>query len=108
MAPWMVIAGLIVAGFVVLLIAPTVHRRINNKNRETAEANRVARAQQLQTSADGESRPFSSAVNAMRMRDRLLIRGVRSEVVTNDGQTTLIYRSSDAEIVEAVLTELDL
>ncbi len=108
MAPWMVITGLIVAGFVVLLIAPTIHRRINTNSRETAEANRIARAQELQSSSDGESRPFGNAADAVRMRDRLLLRGVRSEVVTEDGQTILIYRSSDADTVTAVQAELNL
>lgn len=104
----MVITGLIVAGFVVLLIAPTIHRRINAKSRESAEAKRVARAHELQTSTEGESRLFDVAADAVKMRDRLLIRGVRSELVTENGQTTLIFRSADAETVTAVLEELDL
>lgn len=108
MAPWMVITGLIVTGFVVLLIAPTIHRRINTKNRETAEANRVERAQRLQKSTDGESRRFDSASDAVAMRDRLLLRGVRAEVVNEGGQATLIYNSKDASTVDAVLVELDL
>lgn len=104
----MVITGLIVTGFVVLLIAPTIHRSINEKSRDTAEAQRVARAQQLQNSADGASRPFDVAADAVRTRDRLLLRGVRSEVVSENGRTQLIYSASDSPIVEAVLDELDL
>lgn len=108
MAPWMVITGLIVTGFVVLLIAPTIHRRINTKNRETAEANRVERAQRLQNSTDGESRQFDSASDAVAMRDRLLLRGVRAEVVSDGAQATLIFNSNDANIVDAVRAELGI
>lgn len=103
----MVITGLILIGFVVLLVAPTIHRRINTNSRETAEAKRVARAHELQTSADGKTRTFDTASDAVRLRDRLLLRGVRSEVVTEEGKTTLIYRSFDNDVVESVLAELD-
>jgi len=104
----MVITGLIVIGFVVLLIAPTIHRRINEKSRHEAEAHRVARAQALQNSNDGESRQFRSVSDAISMRDRLLLRGVRSEVVDENGTTMLIYPAADSETVAAVAVELDL
>ena len=104
----MVIAGLIGIGFAVLLIAPTVHRRINMRSRETAEASRVARAEALQSSSDGQTSTFDAASDAISVRDRLLLRGVRSEVVSQSGKIALIYKASDAETVSVVMDELGI
>lgn len=108
MAPWMVIAALIGAGIVVLLIAPTIHRRINTKSRETAESTRIARAQALRESHDGVSRIFANASHAVKLRDRLLLRGVRAEVISEGGQTILIYRSAEEPVVLSLMNELDI
>jgi len=108
MAPWMVIVALIATGFVVLLIAPTVHRSINAKSRASVEAARVGRANALRGSADGATRSFSNAAVAVRIRDRLLLRGVRAEVVPNEGSALLIYRSCDEQVLEDVITELGI
>ena len=102
----MVITALIVGGFVVLLVAPTLHRRINARSRDAAELKRVERAATLRDSADGTSRDFGVAANALKVRDRLLLRGVRSEVVSEDGTTTLIYEIANEDIVDSVMNEL--
>jgi len=108
MAPWMVITALIVIGFVVLLIAPTVHRRINANSRSAAEQNRVGRARELRDSTDGSVRTFESPARAVNVRDHLLLRGVRSEILSEEGSTVLVFRSEDAEVVDSVLSELGL
>ena len=107
MAPWMVIVGLIGVGFVVLLIAPTIHRSINARSRASAEQARVARAELLRSSPEGSSRSFSSFAAAVQVRDRLLLRGVRAEVVPDEGRAALIYGVRDSETLESVMRELD-
>lgn len=108
MAPWMVIVGLIGAGFVVLLVAPTIHRSINARSRARAEQVRVDRAQVLQSSSDGASREFTSFAAAVRVRDRLLLRGVRAEVVDDEGRATLIYAADATDTIEEVMRELGI
>jgi|GEM_PF-1303593 len=108
MAPWMVIVGLIVIGFVVLLVAPTVHRRINANSRAIAETGRIERAKALRDSPNGASRTFDTARQAVRVRDRLLLRGVRSELLSEDGDAALIFNSADATVVDSVLDELGI
>lgn len=106
MAPWMVIAALIGTGFAVLLIAPTVHRRINVRSRSEAERARRDRVANLRDSPDGASHSFASARHAVAVRDVLLLRGVRAEVVSTDTSTELVYRREDADAVEAAVSEL--
>ena len=108
MSPWMDIAALIVGGFIVLLIAPTLHRRINARSREAAESKRVERAATLRDSNEGTSRRFESAYHAVKVRDRLLIRGVRAEIVAVEGPTTLIYKIADEQVVLDVMAELGI
>lgn len=103
----MVIVGLIGTGFLVLLVAPTVHRRINARSRASAEASRVARANELRSSSDGAVREFDDGAAAIRVRDRLLLRGVRAEVVRGPDHVSLIHRAVDAAVVDAVIDELD-
>ena len=102
----MVIVGLIGAGFVVLLVAPTIHRNINAKSRATAEAGRIARANELRASSDGSVREFTDAASAVRVRDRLLLRGVRAEVVPGHGHTALVYHAGDEPVIDEVIREL--
>lgn len=104
----MIIAALVGAGILVLLVAPTIHRRINAKSRESAETRRIERAHTLRESPDGESTVFDTANHAVLVRDRLLLRGVRAEVTQEDGRTTLIYRSVDAPIVKSLMNELGI
>ena len=106
MAPWMVIVGLIAGGFLVLLVAPTVHRSINAKSRSSVEATRVDRAKSLRDSVDGATRSFSDAASAVQVRDRLLLRGIRTEVVPEGGQVVLIYHSADQSTLDEVIAEL--
>jgi len=108
MAPWMVIVGLIGIGFVVLLVAPTVHRSINARSRASAEQVRVERAHLLRSSPDGASRTFPSFAAAVQVRDRLLLRGVRAEVVQDEGRAALIYAAGESETLESVMRELDI
>lgn len=108
MAPWMVIAALIGIGFVVLLVAPTLHRSMNARSRAAVEARRVDRANDLRHSPDGATRSFVDAKTAMSVRDRLLLRGVRAEVVPDGSSATLIYRAADAETLQSVVTELGI
>lgn len=107
MAPWMVIVGLIASGFLVLLIAPTVHRSINAKSRASVETARVDRANALRDSADGAIRSFPDAATAMRVRDRLLLRGIRTEVVPEKGHVVLIHHLADAAALDEVIAELE-
>lgn len=106
MAPWMVIVGLIAIGFLVLLIAPTVHRSVNAKSRATVETARVDRANSLRDSVDGATRSFPDAATAVRVRDRLLLRGVRAEVISEKGLALLVYRSADEHTLDEVIAEL--
>lgn len=108
MAPWMVIVGLIGTGFVVLLIAPTIHRRINARSRHDAETARLERATRLRDSSNGGSTAFVGGADAVRVRDRLLLRGVRSEMIYEDERTLLVYPSDDQDIVDSVVTELGI
>lgn len=108
MAPWMVIAALIGVGFLVLLVAPTLHRSINARSRATVEAKRVGRAHDLRASPEGATRSFADARIAMSVRDRLLLRGVRAEVVSEPNSTVLIYRAADGETLDSVIAELGI
>jgi hypothetical protein len=108
MAPWMVIVGLIGTGFVVLLVAPTIHRRINARSRHDAETARLERAARLRDSSGGGSTTFTTSSDAVRVRDRLLLRGVRSEMIYEDERTLLVYPAEDAVTVESVITELGI
>jgi hypothetical protein len=108
MAPWMVIVGLIGTGFVVLLVAPTIHRSINAKSRAEAEAARVERANALRNTSSGATRELSAAASAVRARDRLLLRGVRAEVVHEGGRTLLIFNVADSAVVDEVIDELGI
>lgn len=102
----MILALLIGAGFVTLLIAPTIHRRINTNSRAEAEAKRVDRARQRH-SEGAASRTLGSSAACLRLRDRLLLRGVRAEVLETDDGWTVIFEPDDASIVDATIAELD-
>lgn len=101
----MVITGLLVIGFVVLIIAPTVHRRVNARSRHTAESQRLDRATALRDSPAGASRSFARATDAVAVRDQLLLRGVRCEVIADEPGADLVYRREDDDVVSALLEE---
>ena len=104
----MIVALVIGAGFVVLLIAPTIHRKINAKSRQEAESKRLDRAESLRSSSSGEVLAFTKASEAALLRDRLILVGVRSELLQEDGQTLVVYNSVDEKKVEALVTELGI
>ncbi len=104
----MIVALVVGAGFVVLLIAPTIHRNINEKSRNEAESTRVSRAERLRTSADGKTLRFDNAGKATLLRDRLLLNGVRAELIGEDGQTLVIYNAADEATVSNVMDELGI
>lgn len=107
MQPWMIIAGLVGAGVLVLLVAPTIHRRINARSRSQAEEGRRSRATQLRTSETGRERLFPDATAAVRLRDALLLRGVRVELVRESGGVVLVYDRDDEETVLAAIEEAE-
>lgn len=104
----MVIAGLLAIGFVVLLVAPTIHRRNTASSRLRAEEERVERAKQLRDSPEGSSKWFARTAHAVSARDRLLLRGVRSEVLAEGDGSILIYAEIHEERVAGVLSELGI
>lgn len=104
----MIIALLIGAGLVVLLVAPTIHRNINAKSRREAENQRVSRVASLRASEAGSEREFAKATDAALLRDRLLLRGVRAELIQERGRTLLVYNATDDETVSALTLELDI
>ena len=103
----MIVALVIGAGFVVLLIAPTIHRNINEKSRNSAESARVSRANELRNSATGATLVFNRAGEAAMLRDRLLLKGVRSELVEEGGKALLIYDKADGQVVNTVQEDFE-
>lgn len=104
----MIVAVVIGIGFVVLLIAPTIHRRINENSREQAKAAKETRAAALLESPDGASLSFPDAKSAAQLRDRLLIRGVRAELLWVAPHTLVVFDKSDEEQVLTVKSELGI
>lgn len=105
MQPWMILALLLGAGVVVLLIAPTLHRRSVANSRAGLAASRDRRVAELRASADGVEYSMEGR-DALRVRDALLLRGVRTEVVTEDAGATLVGRQADRATIEAAIDEL--
>lgn len=105
MQPWMVLALLIGAGFITLLIAPTLHRRNNQKSRREVAQARTERAQ-VRRDEGAASRSFADAAQCVRVRDRLLLRGVRAEVLEEDGAWLLLFDADDGETVDGVIAEV--
>ena len=98
----MIVALVVGAGFIVLLIAPTIHRRINENSRNAAESARLSRANELRNSADGATLVFDRAADATMLRDRLLLRGTRAELVEENGKVLLVYSKADQDVVTDV------
>ena len=105
MQPWMILALLLGAGAVVLLIAPTLHRRSVAKSRAGLAASREQRVAQLRASAAGIEFPLGTR-DALRIRDALLLRGVRTEVVNDGAQAMLVGNVDDRTAIEAAIDEL--
>ena len=105
MQPWMILALLLGAGVVVLLIAPTLHRRSVANSRAGLAASRDRRVAELRASPHGIEFPLPGRT-ALRVRDALLLRGVRTEVVTAGAEATLVGHVDDRATIEAAIEEL--
>lgn len=103
----MIVAIVVGIGFVVLLIAPTIHRRINENSRQQAREAKESRAAALLESPEGTSLDFVNARDAAQLRDRLLIRGVRAELLRTPTETLVVFNRSDEPTVRQAMAELD-
>ena len=103
----MIVAIVVGIGFVVLLIAPTIHRRINENSRQQARDLKESRAAALLDSPEGSSLAFGDARQAAQLRDRLLIRGVRAELLRTPNETLVVFHTQDEPTVTRVTNELD-
>ncbi len=103
----MIIAALVGAGILVLLVAPTIHRRINANSRAMAEKGRRDRADALRRSSTGAERLISDAAAAVRIRDALLLRGVRVELVQESEGVVLVYERADDETVARAIADFE-
>lgn len=103
----MIVALVVAAGFVVLLIAPTIHRRINENSRQAREDSRVSRAETLRSSWNGSVLSFDNASRAAKLRDRLLLSGVRTELISEGSQTLVVYDRRNEATVHRVLDDLN-
>lgn len=102
----MIIAFVIAAGFLVLLVAPSIHRRSIQKSRDEAAAKKVQRAESFRHEHSTEEHEVRTAADAVRARDALMLQGVRSEVVTGDDGTVLLAANEDRPVVLRVLRSL--
>ena len=102
----MILALLIGGGFITLLVAPTIHRRINASSRRQVAESRADRARERKVSG-AASRAFTDARECVRARDRLLLHGVRAEILQDSGDWLLLFDDEDTEVVDAAIAELD-
>ncbi len=107
MQPWMIIAALIGVGILVLLVAPTIHRRINANSRAAAEQGRRDRADALRRSSSGAERLIADAGVAVRIRDLLLLRGVRVELVRESEGVVVVYERTHEDALERAIAEIE-
>ncbi len=105
MSPTQVIVAVMALGFVVLLVAPSVHRRNTLRSREAAVAARSQSARRLRD-AGGLERRLDPVVDAVRVRDALILRGVRAEILRDRSGVSIVFDAADAETVDSVLAEL--
>jgi hypothetical protein len=101
----MILALLLGAGVVVLLIAPTLHRRSVANSRAGLAGARDRRVSELRSGPDGIEFELAGK-DALRVRDSLLLRGVRTEVVRSTAGATLVGHSSDRAAIMAAIDEL--
>lgn len=104
----MIIAAIIAAGFGVLLVAPTLHRRSNARSREQALRTRHSRAEAILKSSTGSSRGFTRSADAARVRDHLLLHGVRAELLPRSGETLIVFAAEHGDAVDAAIDELGI
>ncbi|MBT8478950.1 MAG: hypothetical protein KJO06_08540 [Gemmatimonadetes bacterium] len=102
----MIIAIVIALGFIVLLVAPTMHRRSIQKSRAEAAAKKVERAASFRREQSTEEHVAINAAEAVQARDALMLRGVRSEVVADDDGVVLLASEDDRQAVTAAFAAL--
>ncbi|MGI9604970.1 MAG: hypothetical protein ACR2P0_02405 [Acidimicrobiales bacterium] len=105
MPPWTILALILGIGFVVLLFAPRLHRRSMARSRESMESARLARVAAMRSKPSVIEIDVDSAVNAARIRDALLLRGVRVEIATDEDRHVLVTHESDETAVRSVIEE---
>ena len=100
------LAGLMTLCLVLLIVAPRAHRRVLERVRRSSAREQQRRIDDLRTRSDvAEIGPIDAAIGA-RVRDTLLLRGVRVELVEASGGARLVYAAEYAADVEAVVAEL--
>lgn len=105
MQPWMILALLLGAGVVVLLIAPTLHRRSVASSRAGLADARDRRVAELRSGPDAIEFDLAGK-DALRVRDSLLLRGVRTEVVQAATGATLVGHVADREAIADAIAGL--
>ena len=107
MSPTQIIVGLMVLGVLVLLVAPTLHRRSTNKSRVARRDQRLERVAELRQ--QGRTAEYRmSGTQAARARDALLLQGVRAELDSDSESSLLIVDREDAEACEKALTQIGI
>lgn len=99
----MLIALLLVGCVVLLIVAPRLHRRSLDRARSRAEAARARRIDELRDRPDSIETVVPETVAALEVRDALLLRGVRAEIVALPGATVLVHSPDDDPIVRDVI-----
>lgn len=105
-SPSTIIFGLLGLGFAVLLVAPRLHRRSNARSRLDAEHQRSKRVAAMQSSPSSVEVTVASQEQAIRGRDALLLRGIRTEILVRSTEVKLLTTRAELSSVEQVLTEL--
>lgn len=103
MQPWMVIALLLGGGVVLLIVAPRLHRRSLARAWTRAEAAHARRVEELRRAPDSIETVVPETIPALEVRDALLLRGVRAEIVGLPGATVLVHGPEDTPVVQDVI-----
>lgn len=99
----MIIVALMLLGFVTLLVAPRLHRRSTVRARTVADSHRAERTAELRAAPDAVEHRVDSMAVATRLRDALLLRGVRSAVVEEGDAAVVITAHIDSAVVDELL-----
>lgn len=106
MSPSTIIFTLLGLGFVVLLVAPRLHRRSNARSLADAERQRSDRITKMRGSPTSAEVTVGSKGLAVRARDVLLLRGVRTEILVVPDEVVLLTTNAERSVVESVVDEL--
>ena len=107
MSPTQIIVGLMVLGVLVLLVAPSLHRRSTNKSRIARRDQRLERVAEMREQ-DRTAEYRMSAAQSARVRDSLLLQGIRAELDSDSESSLLIVDIDDAGECEAALTQIGI